>query len=168
MSVTLADLNKVFEGLSLPPIAGQEVVFTAFQASINSIDAIATLECGGDKESAVLYGYEALECETVASLTARCIGLIIEAYGRLRGRWEGPSWRTKFHWLKLDEIEWAYITPSGRVLLSVLADDAPIGTWAVTDGTLRVPDGQGGSEWVKLARFTTKQQAMGFVEGMFK
>ena len=75
-----------------------------------------------------------------------------------------------FKWEKVDDHEDAYVTPSGRVLMSVLVDtdgttDDPLSTYAVLSGSTTSKDG--GPTYERIARFTSKEKAMAFVEFQF-
>jgi hypothetical protein len=70
----------------------------------------------------------------------------------------------EFTWKDVDDSETAYVTGSGRVLMSVVADvidetSAPTGTYSIFECVL---------DKGPIFRFATKDQAVAFVEGMFK
>jgi hypothetical protein len=70
-------------------------------------------------------------------------------------------------WEDIDKREMAYCTPGGTVLLSVCGDDTHDGeqlpSWRVMDALRSDSSGS----WSYLARFTSKERAMKFVEDMF-
>ena len=75
------------------------------------------------------------------------------------------------HWEQIDEREWAYATPGGRMLLSICQDKdqdtgALLSGWQIMDASQDVGEGDS-VHWARLGRFLSKEAAMKAVEAMF-